>query len=213
MFHDYRKYENINFIGPCTKRDWTDYWCMTQIASPQKIVNFTVDSWGECSLSCLDPNLDKTPLITNYKFSANLMNNLEIGSGNPGKSTDSSLKGEVSDFYLWNFPISSETIQNFAFCKEENNVFDMATISWLNWENYWSLDLNGNSLVQYEETRHKLCRRQEFKMFIGFSTQMNFREAIRQCNSFGGTLPLPLRFVMFHIDFYNFNHFIVSWID
>ena len=57
---------------------------MTKVLSSENIVNTTTDSWGECSLSCLDPNINNDPLITNYKFTADLMNKLEIGTENQG---------------------------------------------------------------------------------------------------------------------------------
>ena len=90
---------NVNFIGPCTKYDWSSYWCMTNIVSPKSIVNFTTDSWGECSLTCLDQNINNNPLIINYKFTPDLMNKLEIGAGNPGTNfTVYSFKGKISFF-------------------------------------------------------------------------------------------------------------------
>ena len=105
----------MDFVGPCTKYDWSSYWCMTKVLSSENIVNTTTDSWGECSLSCLDPNINNDPLITNYKFTADLMNKLKIGTGNQGTNdTISSLKGRISDFYLWDFPLASEKIQNFV---------------------------------------------------------------------------------------------------
>ena len=87
---------------------------MTKVLSSENIVNITTDTWGECSLSCLDPNVNKNPLITNYKFTDEVMNKLEIGTGNQGtNSMISSLKGKISDFYLWDFGISISI--NFMF--------------------------------------------------------------------------------------------------
>ena len=167
---------------------------MTKILSPENIVNATTDSWGECSLSCLDPNLNNNPLITNYKFTAELMNKLEIGTGNQGKnSTIYSLKGKISDFYLWDFPITSEMIHKFVFCENEDSTYDEAKISWQYLQKHWKLNLDGKSLLKQERKRHQLCRRQEFNRFYGFSEQMSFREAMRHCGSFGGTLPIPTR--------------------
>ena len=104
---------------------------MTKVLSSENIVNTTTDSWGECSLSCLDPNINNDPLITNYKFTADLMNKLEIGTGNQGTNdTISSLKGRISDFYLWDFPLTSEKIQNFVNCEDEDITYNHAKISW-----------------------------------------------------------------------------------
>ena len=167
---------------------------MTKISSPENIFNATTDSWGECSLSCLDPNLNNNPLITNYKFTAELMNKLEIGSGNQGtNSTIYSLKGKISDFYLWDFPITPGMIHKFVFCENEDSTYDEAKISWQYLQKHWKLYLDGKSLLIHEKERHQLCHRQEFKIFYGFPEQMNFQQAMRKCGSFGGTLPNPKR--------------------
>ena len=171
---------------------------MTKVLSPENIVNFTTDSWGECSLSCLDPNVNNNPLITNNKFTAKLMNKLEIGIGNQGtNSTISSLKGKISDFYLWDFPITSEMIHNFVFCEDEDSTYDKAKISWQYLKKQWKLNLDGKSLLIHEKERHQLCQRQEFRRFYGFPEQMNFQQAMRKCGSFGGTLPNPTRLAIY----------------
>ena len=167
---------------------------MTKMLSTENIFNVTTDSWGECSLSCLDPNVNNNPLITNYKITAELMNKLEIGTGNQGtNSTISSLKGRISDFYLWDFPITSEMIHNFVFCEDEDSAYDKAKISWQYLQKHWKLNLDGKSLLIHEKQRHQLCQRQEFRRFYGFPEQMNFQQAMRKCGSFGGTLPNPTR--------------------
>ena len=136
----------MDFVGPCTKYDWSSYWCMTKVLSSENIVNTTTDSWGECSLSCLDPNINNDPLITNYKFTADLMNKLEIGTGNQGTNdTISSLKGRISDFYLWDFPLTSEKIQNFVNCEDEDITYNHAMISWQYLQKHWRLNLDGKS--------------------------------------------------------------------
>ena len=184
----------MDFVGPCTKYDWSSYWCMTKVLSSENIVNTTTDSWGECSLSCLDPNINNDPLITNYKFTADLMNKLKIGTGNQGTNdTISSLKGRISDFYLWDFPLTSEKIQNFVNCEDEDITYNHAKISWQHLQKHWRLNLDGKSLLIYEKQRHQLCQRQEFNRFYGFPEQMNFQHAMRKCGSFGGTLPNPSR--------------------
>ena len=171
---------------------------MTKILSPENIFNTATDSWGECSLSCLDPNVNNNPLITNYKFTAELMNKLEIGTGNQGtNSTISSLKGRISDFYLWDFPIMSEMIQNFVFCENEDSSYEKAKISWQYSQKHWKLNFDAKSLLIHEKERHQLCQRQEFKRFYGFPEQMNFHQAMRKCGSFGGTLPNPTRLVVY----------------
>ena len=167
---------------------------MTKVLSSENIVNITTDTWGECSLSCLDPNVNNNPLITNYKFPAELMNKLEIGTGNQGtNSTISSLKGRLSDFYLWDFPITSKMIHSFVFCENEDSTYDEAKISWQYLQKQWKLNLDGKSLLIYEKERHQLCQRQEFRRFYGFPEQMNFQQAMKKCGSFGGTLPNPKR--------------------
>ena len=167
---------------------------MSKVLSSENIVNITTDTWGECSLSCLDPNVNNNPLITNYKFTAEVMNKLEIGTGNQGtNSMISSLKGKISDFYLWDFPITSEMIHNFVFCENKDSTYDEAKISWQYLKKQWKLNLDGKSLLIYEKERHQLCQRQEFRRFYGFPEQMNFQQAMRRCGSFGGTLPNPKR--------------------
>ena len=167
---------------------------MTKVLSSENIVNITTDTWGECSLSCLDPNVNNNPLITNYKFTAEVMNKLEIGTGNQGtNSMISSLKGKISDFYLWDFPITSEMIHNFVFCEKKDGTYDEAKISWRYLKKQWKLNLDGESLLIYEKERHQLCQRQEFRRFYGFPEQMNFQQAMKKCGSFGGTLPNPKR--------------------
>ena len=142
---------------------------MTKVLSSENIVNITTDTWGECSLSCLDPNVNNNPLITNYKFTAEVMNKLEIGTGNQGtNSMISSLKGKISDFYLWDFPITSEMIHDFVFCENKNSTYDEAKISWQYLKKQWKLNLDGKSLLIYEKERHQLCQRQEFRRFYGF---------------------------------------------
>ena len=130
------------------------------------------------------------------------MNKLEIGTGNQGTNdTISSLKGRISDFYLWDFPLTSEKIQNFVNCQDEDNTYNHAKISWQYLQKHWRLNLDGKSLLIYEKQRHQLCQRQEFNIFYGFPEQMNFQQAMKKCGSFGGTLPNPKRLA---IDF-SFN--------
>ena len=181
----------MTHIGPCTKLNWHSYWC---------VVDFNTNSWGDCSLSCLDPSLytEDSPLITNYILSADLMNNLEIGTGNDGNyTTIFSLKGKISDFYLWSTLIPTKAIETFMACEaDENNTLSKAEIPWDNWENDWTLQKNGNSFLTSTQERQKLCRREEFNKFVGFTHQMNFKEAMMYCKSFGGELPIPRRFVI-----------------
>ena len=126
------------------------------------------------------------------------MNNLEIGTGNEGNyTTIFSLKGQISDFYLWSTPIPTKAIETFMSCEDdENNTLSKAEISWVNWEEYWTLQKNGNSFLTSMHQRHRLCRREEFNNFVGFTKQMNFKEAMMYCRSFGGELPIPKRFVI-----------------
>jgi hypothetical protein len=126
------------------------------------------------------------------------MNKLEIGIGNQGtNNTISSLKGKISDFYLWDFPITSEMIHNFVFCQDEDSTYDKAKISWQYLKKQWKLNLDGKSLLIHEKERHQLCQRQEFRRFYGFPEQMNFQQAMRKCGSFGGTLPNPTKLANF----------------
>ena len=186
----YVKNQKVDFIGPCTNHNWQSYWCLVNISSTDKIYNPLNDFWGECSLSCMTLNQSRDSsnpaLLISYKFSPELFNSMQIGSE---ISTKISFKGKMSDLFIWDYPIGQKTIKKFIFC-EEHDEMARAKVSWINWRDYWTLTFNGDSLIEEKSIKNHLCRRDIFRIYIGFWKQMNYESAMRHCSSFGGRLPM-----------------------
>ena len=146
------------------------------------------DYWGECPLSCLDTSYKDNPPILNDTFSPDLFKNLEIATEfDPSVS----LKGDITDFYIWDYPLNLNSIENYLSCHQDGNYED-SIVSWQNSKNDWTLNLDGNSLLEKYNPPKDFCSREDKIIFIGFSEQMTFEPAMRHCLSFGGFIPLPV---------------------
>lgn len=180
------KGQSVDFVGPCTKDFWQGYWCITDMTSPSSNnYNADTDKWGECSQSCLTDYDKMSPVLT-HKLTPQLFNNWTIGAEIEDKV---SFKGNLSDFFMWTYPLAKQSIDNFMDCQD---IEPGALVSWTNWKNYWTLSTNGNSLTETttEQSQDFLCRRENYRIYIGFPDQKNVKLAMQHCNAFGGRLPM-----------------------
>ncbi len=177
--------ERVDFVGPCTKKNWLHYWCMV---NESKIYDATTSYWGQCSLSCTDTSYERenNPLTT-HAIDPKLFDALTIGAEAEGGRI--SLKGKIADFFMWTKSLESSVINQFMHCEAID--YQSADMSWTNWRNEWALDgLNGNSLVESTSIRNHLCRRETYRIYIGFSEVMVYEKAMKHCSAFGGRLPM-----------------------
>lgn len=182
------KYKGLSadFVGPCTKDFWQGYWCVTHMALPSsQNYNSKTDKWGECSQSCLTDNDTSLPVLS-HRFTPQLFNNWTIGAEIEDKV---SFKGNLSDFFMWTYALNKEAIDKFMDCQE---VEQGAFVSWQDWASYWTLSNDGNSLTvtKSQQPQDFLCRRENYRIYIGFPEQKNIKQAMQHCNAFGGRLPM-----------------------
>ena len=125
--------------------------------------------------------------MLNDTFSAELFNKLEIGTEfDPSVS----LKGDITDIYMWDYPLTPISLQNYFLCQPDDSL-DKSLASWKNYRTIWTLSLDGNSLVEKFNPPREFCLKDDAIIYIGFSEQMTFEPAMRHCLSFGGFIPLP----------------------
>ena len=178
----------IKAIYLCTKQNYHEYWCLVDV-NGSYTGSYTpgVDHWGECPLSCLDTSYKDNPPILNDTFSAGLFNNLEVGTE---FDPTVSLKGDITDFYVWDFPLSQKSVEKYLSCQQDAS-HEKSIVSWKNFRKVWTLSLDGTSLVEKYNPPKEFCLREDEIVYIGFSEQMTFEPAMRHCLSFGGFVPLP----------------------
>ena len=81
----------------------------------------------------------------------------------------------------------NEEVNKYVNCKIDDAIANDAIISWINWEDYWTI-VESNVTKEEEKT---LCYRENTKWYVGMNSKRNFKDAFEICNSFGGTLPMP----------------------
>ena len=172
---------------PCTKIDYHTYWCPTENNPSRKIYDHTsksdIYSWGECSLSCMEPFNESSILLTT-SITPKLINQLTFA---PESKNPYGFKGLLSDVYIWKRSLLNKEIEHYVNCKIDEQFVNDAIISWSNWENYWTI-LETNVTKQAEKS---LCNREKAKYYVGMNSERNFKDAFEICNSFGATLPMP----------------------
>lgn len=184
----YKNNQTVDFVGPCTNGFWQSYWCLINITSPDNVYNASTDAWGECSLSCMDlPEHNFNNVVLNYELASDLFTNLVVGSASKDE-VSTSLKGEISDLYIWSSAWSQKSIDNFMNCEVDSGQFSLAP--WVDWTNYWELTKQGKALSILQNLRSHLCRREDFRKYVGFVEKMNYEKAMKLCSSMGGRLPM-----------------------
>ena len=177
-----------DFLGPCTKQNWDEYWCLVNVnGSYTGSYSPSTDYYGRCKLSCLDTSHKDNPPVLNDTFSAELFNKLEIGTEfDPSVS----LKGDITDIYMWDYPLTQFSLHNYFSCQPDDSL-DKSLASWENYRTTWTLSLDGTSLLEKFNPPREFCLKDDAIIYIGFSEQMTFEPAMRHCLSFGGFIPLP----------------------
>ena len=140
----------------------------------------------------MDKNNTKSPFLTSYQFSKALLNNFEVGYVESGEE---SLKGSISDIFVWDYSLSADDITNYMTC-DKTETWNTAMMQWSNLTKYWSIIQNqghDGGLRKEKKNRSNLCRSYDYQYYVGFSQVRSFKNAIKHCSSFGGELPLPGR--------------------
>ena len=134
----------------------------------------------------MDQNNTKTPFLLSHTFSRSLLNNLEFGYDDD----EQSLKGSISDLFVWDYSLSTNEIENYANC-QKTEAWATAKIQWQDMNKMWTVVGKQSSVKIEDENRHWMCKDKNHRYYVGFSRVASFKGAMKFCSSFGGRLPTP----------------------
>lgn len=169
------------------------YWCPVTVNETTSKFHPEKDQWGYCALSCTDMTNIDNDIMATKPLPKDLFNNLEFGAEEESSRT---FKGKISDVNIWNYVLSENDLNDYAFCKN-SHIYKHARVSWNNNTKYWTLVKDGNALEVARLPRWKLCRRENSTFTYGFTKPMDFEKSLKLCSSLNGYLPLPKRYSVF----------------